>query len=118
MTNITTASATKTELTTIIPTVKQQAPLATTTLSQDVQRLPLADSTHENRLQAALEHARRLTQMYGHQNADVAVSWETVEELKIAQRERLLASEPSCQALFERYCAENPHALECRTYDC
>ena len=79
------------------------------------------ESTSENRLKAAVEHARRLTQMHGCQNVDVAIAWETVEELRtVESRQPTYPSEPtySCQAAFDHYCAETPHALECRTYDC
>ncbi len=76
------------------------------------------ESTYENRLQAALEHARRLTQMYGYQSADVAIAWETVEELRTAYSRSALPLVPSCESTFERYCSENPYALECRDYDC
>ncbi len=72
-------------------------------------------STSENRLKAALEHARRLTQMHSYQNVEVAIAWETVEEMRAAQ---LRQSEPSCQSAFARYCAENPYARECRDYEC
>ncbi|CAN5683234.1 hypothetical protein BH23CYA1_BH23CYA1_14450 [soil metagenome] len=73
------------------------------------------ESTAENRLKAALEHARRLTEMYGCQRVEVAIAWETVEELQTAQSAQAV---PSCQSVFDRYCADNPHALECRSYDC
>ncbi|MGB7087316.1 MAG: CP12 domain-containing protein [Phormidesmis sp.] len=72
-------------------------------------------STAETRLKAALEHARRLTQMYGYQNVEVAIAWETVEEMRAAQLRQPLAT---CQSAFDRYCTDNPHALECRDYDC
>ncbi len=72
-------------------------------------------STIENRLKAALEHARRLTQMYGHQNVEAAIAWETVEEMRSAQ---LRQPAPSYQSAFDRYCVENPHARECRFYEC
>ncbi|MEL6604012.1 MAG: CP12 domain-containing protein [Cyanobacteria bacterium J06614_10] len=75
------------------------------------------ESTYGNRLSAALEHARRLTQMHGYQNVDVALAWETVEELQAAHLRRLVQA-ISCQSMFERYCSEYPHALECRSYDC
>ncbi|WP_346293177.1 Calvin cycle protein CP12 [Sphaerothrix gracilis] len=68
----------------------------------------------ETRLQAALEHARRLSAMNESSQLDIAIAWETVEELTAAQR-RQQASRPSA---FERYCAENPDAPEARIYDC
>lgn len=64
-------------------------------------------------LQAAREHARRLTAMYGTGHRDVAVAWDGVEELLVAKarrRERALSS-------FERYCLERPDAVEARIYD-
>lgn len=101
---------------TVVPATMQQT--LSTTVSVPKQQSSSRESTYENRLQAALEHARRLTQMRGYQDVDVAIAWETVEELRTAPRERRLLSVPSCQASFERYCLENPHALECRSYGC
>ena len=112
MTFTTTATTTPTT-----PTTQPQT-LPTTRLSTVEPQTLSPESTYENRLKAALEHARRLTQMRGYQNVDVAIAWETVEELRTARRERLMPSMPSCQVAFERYCLENPHALECRSYDC
>jgi hypothetical protein len=76
---------------------------------------PQPESTAKNRLKAALEHARRLTEMYGYQSVEVAIAWETVEEL---QKTRSYQSVQSCQSTFDRYCSDTPHALECRIYDC
>lgn len=66
--------------------------------------------TLEARLQVALEHARRLTAMYGVQSRDVALAWDTVEDLWTAQRRQR-------QTPFERYCATYPDAPEARMYD-
>lgn len=83
-----------------------------------IERQPLSpESTYENRLSAALEHARRLTQMHGHQNVGVALAWETVEELRSSHLRRLVQS-TSCQSMFDLYCSDHPSALECRSYDC
>lgn len=73
------------------------------------------ESTAKNRLKAAVEHARRLTEMYGCQHVEVAIAWETVEELQTIQSAQPASS---CQSAFDRYCADNPHALECRIYSC
>ena len=67
----------------------------------------------DSQIRAALEHARRLTAMYGTANIEVAIAWETVEELQVAKA-RQNASAPSN---FARYCAENPDAPECRIYE-
>lgn len=118
MTNSAITSTKTAAFTTTTSATEQQATLSTTVLPTIEQQSLSLEETCENRLQAALEHARRLTQMYGCQSVDVAIAWETVEELRTSYRERLLLSVPSCQASFERYCLENPHALECRSYDC
>lgn len=70
--------------------------------------------TLETRLKAALEHARRLTQMNGTRSIDVAIAWETVEELQAAQN-RTPETSPSA---FAQYCEANPNAPECRIYEC
>lgn len=66
----------------------------------------------ETSCQAALEHARRLTQMYGIGATEVAVAWDAVEELMTARRRQ-----ESSTSAFENYCALNPNAPECRIYD-
>ena len=117
MTFATTTTTTPTTTTTTTTTQRHTLSPANT-LPTVKRQTPSVDATAENRLQAALEHARRLTQMHGYQSVDVAIAWETVEELRTPRREPLMPSMPSCQASFERYCLENPHALECRSYDC
>lgn len=67
----------------------------------------------ETSYQAALEHARRLTQMYGIGATQVAVAWDAVEELIIAKCRQ---QENHCSG-FDRYCALNPDAPECRIYE-
>lgn len=74
---------------------------------------PTPDAVLETSLKGALEHARRLIQMHGAQHPDVAIAWETVEELQTAQANR----KASRRSGFERYCDEYPEALECRMYD-
>lgn len=68
--------------------------------------------TLESRLQVALEHARRLSDLHGSDTVDVAIAWETVEELSTAHRRQ--AVQPSA---FERYCEAHPDAPECRIYE-
>ena len=75
---------------------------------------PSAESLLVSRIGAALEHARRLTEMHGPKSIDAALAWETVEELETARaRQRV-----SPTMAFARYCAEYPHAREARIYDC
>lgn len=77
---------------------------------------PRVESKIEISFQAALEHARRLTQMYGIGTPEVAVAWDTVEELStaIAAKDRQPKTPVSA---FAKYCALNPEAPECRIYD-
>ncbi|PZD70327.1 hypothetical protein C1752_14072 [Acaryochloris thomasi RCC1774] len=71
------------------------------------------DSALETTFAAALEPARRLTDMYGTQNIEVTVAWEVIGELgRAITRQRL-----SVQTAFDRYCAANPDAPEARIYD-
>lgn len=58
MTNMSIISVKPVAFTTALPTIEQQS------LSPE--------AAGEKRLQAALEHARRITQMYGYQSVDVA----------------------------------------------
>jgi hypothetical protein len=74
---------------------------------------PTGKSALDNALPAALEHARRLTEMYGTDNIEVAIAWETVEELETAKA-RNQAKQPTT---FESYCAAYPDAPECRIYE-
>ncbi len=67
----------------------------------------------DNQFQAALEHARRLTNMYGTNRIEVALAWETVEELRTA----ILAKKVTQKTPFERYCEAYPEAPECRIYE-
>ncbi|WP_104547121.1 Calvin cycle protein CP12 [Chroococcidiopsis sp. TS-821] len=67
----------------------------------------------ETSFQAALEHARRLTQMYGIGSTEVAVAWDTVEELVTA----LVRRPKKSFSAFEQYCTLHPDAPECRLYD-
>ena len=76
-----------------------------TTLSTVDSRPQPPEAASENRLKAALEHARRLT--------------ETVEDLLTALSSQLMRFPVvSCESAFNRYCFETPCALECRVYDC
>ncbi|TVQ09292.1 MAG: hypothetical protein EA368_09820 [Leptolyngbya sp. DLM2.Bin27] len=80
----------------------------TTTLSIPT---PVIQPTLESRLQVALEHARRLSALYG-TGTEVAIAWETVEELSTAHRRRVPQS-----TAFDRYCKAHPDAPECRIYE-
>lgn len=74
--------------------------------------------TLDTALQAALEHARRLTSMFGTDCVEVAIAWDTVEELQSLKARRAAQQYGTPKAAFARYCAENPEAPEARIYDC
>lgn len=84
-----------------------QTPDATATLIEKL----------DNTFEAALEHARRLTEMFGTSNPEVAIAWETVEELQSARIRSIQLQTATPKAAFLRYCEENPDALEARLYD-
>lgn len=82
--------------------------ITTTSISQSESQTSL-----ETSFPAALEQARRLTQMYGIGGTEVAVAWDAVEEMVTARCRQLEGSDSS----FEQYCALHPDAPECRLYD-
>jgi len=65
-------------------------------------------------LQAALETARTVTQEKGITSRESAVAWDIVEELQAAACHR---REQKQVTAFERYCEENPSAVEALMYD-
>jgi len=67
----------------------------------------------QNRILAALEHARRVTAMYEKDHIEIALAWEVLEELTKAQRHH----QSKKMTNFELYCLMNPDAPECRIYD-
>lgn len=70
-------------------------------------------SSLENAVDAAREHARRLTALYGTESIDVALAWETYEELRQVQVRRAAEA----KTYFQRYCDLYPDAPEARCYD-
>ena len=90
--------------------------IATTTAPTNSTPLQKSEpaSALDTQLQAALEHARRLTEMYGPNRIEVALAWETVEELQTAKAGH---QKVNPTIAFVRYCAENPGASEARVYD-
>ena len=77
-------------------------------------KTPSPESALETQLAAALEPARRLTEMQGSNSVETALAWETVEELQTAKAGH---KKVTPTIAFVRYCAENPGASEARVYD-
>jgi hypothetical protein len=68
----------------------------------------------EANIQAALEAARAITQEKGVTSRESAVAWDIVEELQAAACHR---REQKQKTAFDRYCEENPSAIEALIYD-
>lgn len=85
----------------------------TTPKTPPVNRTETPGTALETRLQAALEHARRLTAMRGTTDIEVAIAWETVEELQVAWYNH----KPHTPTTFAQYCEAHPDAPECRIYE-
>ncbi|MBD2057264.1 Calvin cycle protein CP12 [Oculatella sp. FACHB-28] len=66
----------------------------------------------EGAIQAAIAEARATCDLKGATSGDCAVAWDIVEELQ-AECSHRKAKKNS----LERYCDENPDAVECRVYD-
>jgi hypothetical protein len=89
------------------------APSSTQPKTAPASKTAPAKPSLDNAISAALEHARRLTAMYGTANTEVAIAWETVEELQVARSRQPQQAKTS----LERYCDANPEAPECRIYE-
>lgn len=90
------------------PTTPTLAPAAATVTSRN---------SLDANLGAALEHARRLTALYGIGATEVAVAWDVFEELLTAKARQTEATAFSPASGFAGYCFLNPEAPECRIYD-
>ncbi|TVP64070.1 MAG: hypothetical protein EA342_17160 [Leptolyngbya sp. LCM1.Bin17] len=82
-------------------------------ISLDAIPTAVPPSSLDSTIKAALEHARRLTDMYGTSNIEVALAWEAVDELETARTHQKTLQMSS----LERYCAAYPDAPECRIYE-
>jgi hypothetical protein len=89
----------------------------TTQPSTTAQPTHQACSTLGATLAAAVEHARRLTTMYGPHHTEVAIAWEAVDELEKASRQTQAVRPVQQPTNFATYCSLNPNAPECRIYD-
>lgn len=69
----------------------------------------------EERIQAAIVEARKITQEEGARSKASAAAWDTVEELQAEAAHQSAGS--LTKTAFEVYCEENPEAPEARMYD-
>ncbi|WP_082348786.1 Calvin cycle protein CP12 [Planktothricoides sp. SR001] len=68
----------------------------------------------EANIQAAIAEARAISQQKGVTSRESAVAWDIVEELQAAACHR---REQKQKTPFDRYCEENPSAIEALIYD-
>ncbi len=93
-------------------------PIATHTVTTSVpDKKDSNQSGIDATLAAALEHARRMTTMFGIEGSETAIAWDIVEELQRARIRSAVAHPTTPRASFMQYCQENPDAPEARIYD-
>ncbi|MCU0550033.1 MAG: Calvin cycle protein CP12 [Leptolyngbya sp. Prado105] len=68
----------------------------------------------ENKIEVERVNARKECDINGANSAECAAAWDAVEELQ-AEAAHQRQSKPKNN--FEKYCDDNPDALECRVYD-
>lgn len=73
-----------------------------------------ARKTLDERIEAAIAEARAITDTKGVESRESAVAWDIVEELLAAAAHK---REKEPKTAFDRYCEENPSALEALMYD-
>ena len=72
-------------------------------------------SNIQEKIEQELANARQVCGTDGATSAECAAAWDAVEELQAAASHQQ-QSHPE-QTSFEKYCADNPDAAECRLYD-
>lgn len=76
---------------------------------------PNTTNTIEERIEEAIEEAREASHRPEATPAERAAAWDAVEELQ-AEASHQKQAKPEKTSL-ERYCDDNPDAVECRLYD-
>jgi L-lactate utilization protein LutB len=68
----------------------------------------------QEKIDQARQAARAACETNGAESAECAVEWDTVEEL---QSEAAHRKQKVTKNSLDKYCDDNPDALECRVYD-
>jgi CP12 domain len=68
----------------------------------------------QEKIQEEVEQARAVCDISGGTSAECAAAWDAVEELQ-AEASHQRQSKPKNS--LEKYCDDNPDAVECRVYD-
>ena len=71
-------------------------------------------STIQDTIEKEREEARAICDSAGRDSPECAAAWDAVEEL---QAEASHQRQTKAKTAFEKYCAANPEADECRVYD-
>ncbi|MDJ0843297.1 Calvin cycle protein CP12 [Crocosphaera sp.] len=61
------------------------------------------------------ENAKNVCSTEGASSGDCAAAWDAVEELQAEASHQRQTQKPKTE--FEKYCDDNPDAVECRVYD-
>ncbi|MBW4616846.1 MAG: Calvin cycle protein CP12 [Desmonostoc vinosum HA7617-LM4] len=73
-----------------------------------------ANNDIQEKIQEEVEQARAVCDISGSNSAECAAAWDAVEELQ-AEASHQRQSKPKNS--LEKYCDDNPEAVECRVYD-
>lgn len=71
-------------------------------------------SNIQDQIEQELENARAVCDIKGGNSKECAAAWDAVEEL---QAEASHQKQVKPKNAFEKYCDDNPDAIECRVYD-
>lgn len=69
----------------------------------------------KEKIQQELQNAREVCDVEGGASGECAAAWDAVEELQ-AEASHQRQNQPQKNSL-EKYCDDNPDALECRVYE-
>jgi hypothetical protein len=69
----------------------------------------------EKQIEVERDNARKECDINGATSAECAAAWDVVEELQAEAAHQRESTKPKNN--FEKYCDDNPDALECRVYD-
>ena len=72
-------------------------------------------SNINDQIDQELQNARNVCSTEGASSGECAAAWDAVEELQ-AEASHQRQNQPS-KTPFEKYCDDNPDAVECRVYD-
>ncbi|MEC4817360.1 MAG: Calvin cycle protein CP12 [Scytonema sp. PMC 1069.18] len=72
------------------------------------------NKTIEQAILEAVQQARAACDKNGNDSSECAVAWDIVEELQAEKSHRQVTEKYNS---LQKYCAENPEAVECLMYD-